>query len=77
LEVDVIKQLLEAGADISVRDNKGRSILWHACVEWSQEVVDLLLKEGADIDGIKGRDRTGNTILHAVVTSKESKVDRV
>jgi FOG: Ankyrin repeat len=76
LEVNVIEQLLEAGADVNVRDSEGRSALWYACVEWSQQVIDLLLEKGADIESIRERDRVGNTILHAIITSKAPKIDQ-
>jgi hypothetical protein len=44
--VDTVKLLIKYGADITVKDKKGRSCLWNALERPIPEVITYLLKEG-------------------------------
>ena len=48
--VSVLRLLLEHGADINVRNHRGRTPLYLASSSGMQDVVRLLLEQGADVD---------------------------
>ena len=45
---DMAKELLRAGADISLADNEGNTALHHALMEYSEDTARYLIKKGAD-----------------------------
>ncbi|XP_071796094.1 uncharacterized protein [Asterias amurensis] len=51
-QVDVARQLLEAGADTSIRTIKNRTLLHEACVGGHPNVLTLLLDLADDIDAV-------------------------
>ena len=55
-----VKQLLEEGADVNVKDEKGRTALMFASWYSHKEVVKQLLEKGADVDA---EDIYGKTAL--------------
>jgi len=46
----IIKLLLEYGADVSIKDEYGRTVLIHAILNGYTNIADQLLKRGADIN---------------------------
>lgn len=59
-ELEVVKDLLEAGADINLCNMDGTNALWAACVASSEIIADLLLHRGCDIDN---QNENGATVL--------------
>jgi cytohesin len=58
---DLLKQLLDAGADLAARDAEGKTPLHRAVQQGSPASVTALLQKGADPDA---RDKEGATPLH-------------
>jgi len=62
--MDVVKRLLEAGANIEATDKQGRTALFDAVVARDPEILELLLRSGANINAM---DEDGkNLIFYAV-----------
>ncbi len=59
-QVDLLKLLLERGADINVRDEKWQSALFHATANDRPDVIGILIQKNADVNA---RDKTGRTPL--------------
>ena len=59
--VDLVKSLLERGADINDRDAYGGTPLYRAAAQGNVEVVDLLIEQGAEVDSPNNQ---GWTPLH-------------
>jgi ankyrin repeat protein len=59
-EVDRVRDLLDAGADINLRNMDGANALWAACVADSYPVAELLLQRGVDINN---QNENGATVL--------------
>ena len=57
---DVVQMLIDAGADIDMLDNDGRSPLLSACNSGALDVVKILVRAGA---GVRARDNQGDTCL--------------
>lgn len=49
---DIVKLLLQHGANPNVRNSAGRTVLQEACYTDLPESVELLLQSGADVNGI-------------------------
>ena len=62
-KADVIKHLVEAGADINAADNKGCTALMRAAYIGYPELVNFLLAHGAQKDKT---DYDGNMAVHYV-----------
>jgi len=48
--VDVVRMLLERGADVGSKDSTGTAALWRAAAGGHDSVVTLLLEHGADVN---------------------------
>lgn len=46
---EVVRRLIEAGADIDARDKSGRAPLMIACRNCKMEIIDILLDNGANV----------------------------
>lgn len=57
---DIVKLLLDAGADASIADNQSRTALHLACQAGNKDIIRLLCDNGADLNGT---DRQGQTPL--------------
>jgi ankyrin repeat protein len=67
---ETIRLLLDAGADIKARDNKGQTSLHYAANSSNVNVTKYLLKKGASVDT---RDNDGNTPLLSVFIKMKAK----
>jgi ankyrin repeat protein len=59
--VEVVRLLLESGADANRPDRSGRTQLYHASANDQLELVQLLVKHGAMVDKA---DKAGGTPLY-------------
>ena len=67
-DIEAMKAALDAGADVSTRDEKGRSLL-HVAVRYRRfELARMLIERGADP---KSRDPSGRTPVHAAAEPPE------
>ena len=64
--VERVRKLIEAGADVNVRNHKGQSALHCAAKAGFVDIVALLLEHGCEADA---RDRQGETPLAAALRS--------
>lgn len=72
--VDVVKQLLEQGADVNCCNYKDQTALHCAAKAGFVDIVELLLSQGASVDK---QDRDGNTPLMAAVQSNIKSRERL
>lgn len=59
-----IREMLDAGADVNVKDGLDRTPLHLAAFHGRTEIIDLLIAHGADVNA---RDLTATSPLHAAV----------
>ena len=64
--VERVRALIEAGADVNVRNHKGQSALHCAAKAGFADIVALLLEQGSEVDA---QDRGGETALAAALRS--------
>ncbi len=69
--IDIIRMLLEKGADINAQDNYGQTPLYYASGQNNVEIVRMLLEGGADIEA---KDKSGETVLYQAVRSKNAEM---
>ena len=68
--IDAIKQHLTAGTDVNTKDSKGKTPLHHAAYWGHEEIVELLISRGADVNaviesgGLKGKTPLGLAWRH-------------
>ncbi|WYZ43460.1 hypothetical protein EsH8_VI_001159 [Colletotrichum jinshuiense] len=72
--VEVVKFLLERGADVTVATNDGRTPLYTASQNGHPEIIKLLLDKGADITVVT---KHGQTPLHAASENSHPEVVRL
>lgn len=61
VKIDVVEFLLDRGAKVNVENISGKTPVFHCNFSYSVELLNLLVKYGADI---KHTDKYKNTILH-------------
>ena len=71
-DMDVLRQLIRAGADVNVRDNNEFTPLWRAITTGSAAAISLLLENGARTD-IPNKS-TGNYPLHLAVLGGDKNI---
>ena len=64
-DYDEVKKLIEEGADVNARDNRGFTVLIWASAWRQTEIVKLLIEAGADVNA--KADMNGQTALIYVV----------
>lgn len=64
--IDVIKLLLDSGADINAADDKGFGMLHHAIRVCNKRLVRFLLNRGADANGAKNQHKTMTPLISAM-----------
>lgn len=70
--VNILRQLLKAGAKVNARDKTGSTPLHRAASAGKYEAAKVLLEEGhAKVDS---HDKTGSTALLVAVACKESNI---
>lgn len=67
----VVDALIELGAELDARDDKGQTALHIAAVNGNATVCQLLLDRGADVNA---RDENNQTALHRLANAPESMV---
>ena len=72
-DLEVARQLVEQGADVSAADKYGTTPLHLACKEGHQEVARLLIEQGADVSAV---DKDGTTPLHIASRNGHQEVAR-
>lgn len=55
---ELVKILIEAGADIEMKDNFDNNALWKATFNENKEIIELLIKHGADPFSISKNGKT-------------------
>jgi ankyrin repeat protein len=70
--LEIVNYLLDKGADISLRNSNGSTVLDLACRRGRLKVVTLLLEKGADIHT---KDNDGHTPLMAICSGKTLDTD--
>jgi len=67
---EITLSLIQSGADVNVADSNGETALWIATTESSPEVMEALLRKGADPDvQSKSLGFTGDTPLHMAASN--------
>ena len=64
-QAEIVKLLLEADADVNIRDVGGSTALMEAAARGFREVVTLLLRRGADVDTINHEGLTATDLAQA------------
>lgn len=59
--IEIIKSLLDRGANVNIENVSGKTPIFYCNFNFSLELLDLLVKHGADINH---KDKYKNTILH-------------
>lgn len=70
-DVQRVKALIDASADVNAKDKKGRTALMEAAFSGHADIVTLLLDKGADI---QASDRFGDTALTLAADSHKTEV---
>ena len=65
IPLDVVKLLLNSGADVNAEDDTGFNCLWDAALAQHYELVELLIRHGADVNCISLE--SGDSLLDSVV----------
>jgi rhodanese-related sulfurtransferase len=71
---DLVKELLDLGVNIHLRNLDGNNALWLACVSGNSVIVELLLEAGIDVDN---RNVTGATTLMYTASSGKHDLTKV
>jgi ankyrin repeat protein len=72
-ELKIVEDLLEAGADLNLRNMDGTDALWAACVADAYGIADLLLQKGANIDN--QNDNGASVLMYAASNGRSEWVD--
>lgn len=70
--LDVAEALIEAGADLEIKNIDGNSAVWNACFGGSFACVELLVKAGIDVDC--QNDNGVTALMYCASSGKEAMV---
>ena len=70
---DIVKILLEAGADPNLKGDTSKTILQEAITRGELDIISLLVGNGADVNSV-GNLRPQDPLLYAISTSNEEAV---
>uniref|UniRef100_A0A6C0BWH5 Uncharacterized protein n=1 Tax=viral metagenome TaxID=1070528 RepID=A0A6C0BWH5_9ZZZZ len=62
---EIVKILVEKGADVNVKDNEDRTAYMYACGGKSVPIKDTLVEKGADVDAVDKFRRTAEDYTKA------------
>ena len=62
--IQIVKAIIELGANVNVVNNKGQTSLWFACLDKQEQLVKILLHNGADLNIA---DTNNDSILHSAM----------
>ncbi|CAQ54400.1 ankyrin repeat domain-containing protein [Wolbachia endosymbiont of Culex quinquefasciatus] len=62
--LDVVKSLVEKGADVNAKDELSRSLIYYAAYSGNLNVIEFLVEEGADVNA---KEEGGRAPLHTAV----------
>ena len=71
---ELVKLLLEHGADANIKSEYGYTPLYRACDKDNTEVVKLLLEHGADVNS---KDNYGNTLLYSACKNNNTELAKL
>lgn len=69
---DIAKELIEAGADLEIKNIDGNTALWNACFGQDYKCVELLVKADIDLDN-----ENDNGVTALMYSASAGKVDMV
>ena len=73
-QIDIAKMLIDAGADVSIRDEYERTAL-HVCANWNHpEILGMLLDAGVDVNI---QDERGETALYRCAWKNHPELARI
>jgi thiosulfate/3-mercaptopyruvate sulfurtransferase len=72
---EIVRALLEAGADVNAENDDGNNALWLACVGSHLDIVDLLVAAGIYIDN--RNDNGATPLMYAASSGKAAVVERL
>lgn len=64
-EIEMVRLLLDAGADINYRNDRGETALMTCSIRGTTELLTLLLERGSDVHAV---DDNGHTVLGKVIS---------
>lgn len=59
-EIDIVRDLLDSGVNINLKNNDGNNALWFACFGNYLDIMELLINAGIDLDN---QNDNGVTVL--------------
>ena len=65
--LELVKILIENGADVNVKDVLGQTALFNACENGNRELLEYMIKHGADVNVA---DKEGKTLLYFAKKNK-------
>lgn len=69
---EIVKELLDAGADIALKNADGNTALWLACFSENSSIVEILIDAGIEIDTLNINGVT--PLMYAASSGKENMV---
>lgn len=69
VNLNIVRLLIDAGHDIDTYDDNGSSALMLAAQYQPEELIDLLLEEGANVNFRPRNSKTGETVSSSVIAS--------
>jgi ankyrin repeat protein len=76
LDLELIKLVLAAGAEINNQDNDGESVLYKAVTKNEVEIVEHLIKAGADVNLVSTTGAAPCTALDIALESKKDPIKK-